>query len=203
MLTDQGITEKQLKARAIESAKLRSELDAISALQDPIKIAQAALPYTESSNYLAVRAAFQLLADSGEAGLPYLRAILQDPEKHRLHRATVKALSAAGGPAVARELTTIVQDQLAYWKKTAPDLKQGWWNGQGLEWEEVRVLRNKYGFILEVFYTLRELKDPQCKEAVEAFRDYWRSQPVLEDPSGLTQMSEACDKVLEALQTKP
>jgi len=38
---------------------------------------------------------------------------------------------------------------------------------------------------------------------VTALRDYWRSLPHLEDPAGLTQMSETCDRVLAHLGSEP
>ncbi len=60
-------------------------------------------------------------------------------------------------------------------------------------------MRDRYSIVLEVFYTLREIKSPACGSAVREFRDYWRSLPQLEDKSGLDQMSQACDAVLEAL----
>ena len=38
-----------------------------------------------------------------------------------------------------------------------------------------------------------------CRELGE-FRDFWRSSPVLEQKSGTSQMSRACDALLKALE---
>jgi len=93
----------------------------------------------------------------------------------------------------------MVETELAFWKRAAPTLKQGWWNGEGLEWEQVEPLRIRYGVVLEVFYSLKKIRPPECRSAVTEFRDYWCSLPQLEDRSGLSQMSQACDAVLNAL----
>jgi len=116
-----------------------------------------------------------------------------------LHDEAIKTLGVAGGEAIVPELTAIVAKELSFWKKTAPELKVGWWNGKGLEWKLVGPLRDRYSVVLEVFYTMRKLKSPACRAAVREFRDYWRSLPQLEDKSGLDQMSQACDAVLKEL----
>jgi len=199
ILTDQGMTPKQFKDRAIAVAGARQQLDAIAEIDDAEARVQAALAHIESDLYRAAGKAFELLGESGPAAVPALRAILDDPDKRRLYPATVKALTDAGGQAVANDLIAIVNQELVFWQQTAPNLEQGWWNGKGLEWDDVRLLRDRYSYVLQVFYALQELKPPQCRPAVEAFRDYWRSMPQLEDKAGLTQMSEACDKVLKDL----
>jgi hypothetical protein len=93
----------------------------------------------------------------------------------------------------------MLKSELDFWRNTAPGLKQGWWNGHGLEQKQVGPLQDRYSRTLEILYSLRKLKPPACKNQVAEFRDYWRSLPQLEDTSGLNQMSQACDAVLKAL----
>jgi len=101
---------------------------------------------------------------------------------------------------------------LAFWKEFAPSLKNGWWNGEGITatngyWkgdkeaeQKLERLGNRYGRTLHILYALQKIRCPECVEPVTKFRDFWRSLSQLEDRSGLTQMSEACDRVLKPLK---
>ena len=195
----QRYSEEELQRRITDIVKTRNELRAINGLTDISLKATEAVKYTDSPIYYAREEAFRVLGDAGADALPHLRGILRDSEKLRLHDEAINALGSAGGESVVPELTAIVEEELAFWKKTAPELKQGWWNGKGLEWNQVDPLRDRYSVVLEVFYTLRKIRSPASRTSVQNFRDFWRSLPQLEDKSGLNQMSEACDKVLKAL----
>ena len=81
----------------------------------------------------------------------------------------------------------MVESELAFWKKTAPGLKPGWWNN--MQDKRVGLLRQRYGFVLQIFYALKRLKSPGCEKAVAEFRDYWRSLPQLEDKNGLERVT--------------
>ena len=199
LLTDQRLSESKLEQRVLSIIKTRSDLRACGKLTEARRRAKVAAKFVDSPLYYARKEAFRLLSECGDDALAHLRALLRDQSKVRLHDETIKALGAAGGEAVVPQLTAIVEKELSFWKKTAPELKVGWWNGKGLEWKQVGLLRDRYSVVLEVFYTLRKIKSPACKAAVRDFRDYWRSLPQLEDKSGLDQMSQACDAVLKEL----
>lgn len=197
ILVDQGASAEEFEERLRTLIAAHQSMVACRALPDPKMRAKQAAAMMDSPVYSVVTEAFSLLADCGEEALPYLRKVLADEGKLHLHDDALKAFGLAGGVAVVPEICAMVEAELKFWKATAPDLKQGWWNN--MEDPRVGGLRERYGFVLEAFYTLKRLKSPTCEPAVTAFRDYWRSLPQLEDPSGLDQMSEACDAVLEVL----
>ena len=199
MLTELQFSEDKLENRVLSITKTRNDLLACGELADAEHRAKVAAEFTNSPLHYARDDAFKLLSECGKEALPHLRTLLHDQSKVQLHDDAIKALGSAGGEAVLPELTAIVEKELSFWKKTAPDLEVGWWNGKGLEWKQVELLRDRYSVVLETLYTLRKLKSPKCESAVTVFRDYWRSLPQLEDNNGLDQMSQACDAVLNEL----
>jgi hypothetical protein len=106
----------------------------------------------------------------------------------------------AGGKDVGRELTIMLEQELAFWQKTGPQLPLGWWNGGGLPWAEVERLRNRYSVTLEAVRGIGVARYREGQKVVTTLRDYWRSLPQLEDRSGLDQMSQECDRLLAALE---
>ena len=200
VLADQRLTEKKFKQKVLTIIKARKALLACSALHDTKDRAKTAAAFVYSPNYSVHKEAFSLLSGCGDDALPYLRLVLGNQDKRHLHDVAVEALGIAGGVAAVPELTKMVENELLFWEKTAPGLDQGWWNN--MSDERTGLLRERYSFVLEVFYTLKRLKSPACKTAVTEFRNYWRAFPQLEDKSGLNQMSRACDEVLRALPRK-
>jgi hypothetical protein len=192
-------TEKQMRGHVLEICKTQEALGKASALPDPTRRAEALVPFVHSERFQVRHEAFNALGGCGEAALPSLRKMLQDPSLAGKHGAVVKALAQAGGERVGPELTKLVEVELAFWKKTAPGLQVGWWGGNNLTEAEQQHLQNRYGKVLEAIYALEKIRFSGCRNAVTAFRDYWRSLPQLEDRSGLNQMSEACDSLLHAL----
>ena len=167
-----------------------------------------AFPVLSHEAFAALRASFSLDACSWHATHIVVATegekidgvlMLQDETLVNRYGEVVEAFAKAGGRSVGPELTELIKQELVFWKKTAPNLKVGWWNGAGLDWSEVEPLRNRYGKILEAFYALRKIHFVGCKTAVTEFRDFWRSLPQLEDKRGLDSMSEACDAVLKEL----
>lgn len=199
ILTDQRLSADKLEQSILSIVKIRGDLRACGKLTAAKCRAKTAAKFVDSPLYYAREEAFRLLSECGDDALPYLRDLLRNKNKVRLHGKAIKALGAVGGEAVGPELTAIVEKELLFWKKTAPGLKVGWWNGKGLEWSQVGPLRDRYCVVLEVFYALRKIKSPVCRVPVREFRDYWRSLPQLESKSGLGQMSQACDAVLKEL----
>ena len=115
----------------------------------------------------------------------------------------ILALAELGGRDVAQDFVEMLKSEDAFWRETAPGLDVGWWNGKGLAQGQEGPLRSRYSRTLEILYAMDKLKSPGCGDAVTEFRDYWRSLPQLEDKSGLTQMSEACDRMLKTLDEQP
>jgi hypothetical protein len=78
-------------------------------------------------------------------------------------------------------------------------LRQGWWNGAGLDWAQVQPLRNHYGKVHSALDALKTIRFAACKEVVTEFRDYWRSLSQL-GTIGNDQMGQACDELLKSLR---
>jgi hypothetical protein len=48
---------------------------------------------------------------------------------------------------------------------------------------------------------LEQVGYPGALDTAIRLRDFWRSLPQLNDPSGLDQMTDECDKLITQLQT--
>lgn len=193
------LSEKELQTQVAQIVKTQSALLKTSSLNNLSQRAQTLRKFTSSDHYYARELAFEELAKCGAAALPVLRNMLDDETLLHRHGDVVEALGQAGGTSVGAELTSLVETETKFWKETAPKLKQGWWNGTGVQEAERQTLQNRYSKVLSALYALKKMKYPECKRAVTQFRDFWRSLPQLEDKSGLTQMSEECDNVLQAI----
>jgi len=86
---------------------------------------------------------------------------------------------------------------LEFWRTIGPQLHQGWWN-DNLTPES--PLRNRYGQTLELIRGLDGIRFLGVLSTTSALRDFWRSLPQLDDPTGLNQLSEECDKLIQDLQ---
>jgi hypothetical protein len=134
--------------------------------------------------------AFAELGDCGDKAVPVLRKFVQGPLNFQQPDA-VAALARAGGKDVVPELTKMLDQELDYWKKTAPDLKKGWWqSGQGEPW----MRYNKLGALVRVYATH---KDADLRKSVEAVRDLFRKQRVFEEDKGISRIADECDRVLD------
>ncbi len=199
LLIPQRCSKKEMKDRVDLILKVRKKLEAVGRIANPETRAREAAECANLPTAYACETAFDILTGCGEAALPVLREILADGSQARVHRGAMKALAAVGGESVAPELTEIVSKELAFWKKTAPTLQVGWWNGAGFSLEQAQPLRGRYCVVLEALRALVNIKAPACRGAVTEFRDFWRSLPQLEDKSGLNQMSQTCDRILHGL----
>ena len=196
-LTSIDYSETKMKKRVVEVVRLQESLATIAAIPATEERADKAAPYVRAQNYFACKEAYRILAGCGASAVPVLRKMLQNEPTGG--SATIDALAAAGGSAVAPEFVQILDSESAFWRARAPTLEKGWWNGAGLRWSEVEPLRDRYCMVLSVLGGLGQMKFEGSRKSVQAFRDYWRSLPQLDDKSGLTQMSQACDEVLKAL----
>jgi hypothetical protein len=199
VLTSLGATEKELRARIEALLDARARLARIAKEPDAERRATRAAAYVGSDYWPAHRRAIEILEGCGPAAARTLRGILADPLRAENHESVIEVMGRTGGPGVAEDLTALLARQLEFWKKTAPELKRGWWNDLG---PDCRRLRREYGIAHATLRALKRLRHGPCRETVTAFRDYWRSLPQLHDPSGLDQMTKAADAVLKSLDAK-
>jgi hypothetical protein len=147
------------------------------------------VPYVRDS-------AIEALSHCGRPALPVLRRMLKDETLADWHDRIIKTLGTVEGKASGPELMDIVISEAAFWHQKALSLHEGWWNGTGLPWNEVKSLRNHYEMLYSSLTTLRAIKYQGNLQAVIDLRDFWRSFPQLGDQDGQSQMVEASDNVL-------
>lgn len=194
-----GITEHELRTGVERVLQTRVTLSKALAGPDADKSAEAVLQFlrrTESS-YLRFLA-LEVVGDSGEVGRRSLRRVLGEAALERQHGEAVWAMRKLPAAVAGSELTTVVTEELAYWRKAGPGLKKGWWDGVEMKADETERLRNRYGRAYEALLGLEVLHPAGCRDVVTAFRDYWKSLPQL--GGELVQMTHACDSVLESLR---
>ncbi len=199
LLVPLHLSESEMKAQALDVVQTQDAIAKTIAITKPSHRADALKPFISSKHLFARKSAFAELGKCGDAALPVLRGMLNEESLLAQHGDVIGALGQAGGNSVAVELTTLVETETQFWNQTAPGLKQGWWNGAGIQWSEVELLRNHYVKLGAAIGVLGGLKYNGCKTAVIQLRDVWRSYPQLEEV-GLGQMSQGCDGLLKTLQ---
>jgi hypothetical protein len=196
LLIPWDMAERAFRSRIREIVKTRTALDDAVVLNDPEKVSAAVSALVKSAPEFT-HEMILALRDAGPKALPTLRKMLRDDSLGWHQSFVPEAMAKAAGASVGAELTDVLKQELAFWKKTGPSLKKGWWNGVGLKWENVDPLRNRYGKALGMVRALQETRFAPCRETVIAFRDHWRSLPQLRE---VDQMEQACDEVLKALR---
>ena len=200
------------KRRLDEVVRRQVALSAAIAIENPARRAWRLGAFANSQSYDARQAAYAELRKSGSAALPVLRALIERGETEKppssngtvlsLLRApddAITTLAQVGGASVGPELTDMLRDETRFWKRTAPTLKVGWWNSQSIESARLESLRNRYSKLLTVVRALQITDYRGSSDDLVALRDFWRTLPQLEDSSGLSQMSEACNDALKSL----
>lgn len=202
-LCRQTQSEVEMKMRVMALMRTQGSLAKLAGIPETGERAKRAAEYVRSDIYLARTEAFRILAGSGKPALPVLRHLLEDKSNADQYGDIINAMAAAGGRELGPEFVGLLENELAFWKAKAPSLQKGWWNGTGLQWSEVEAFRSEYVKSINIVGAFREWKLSGAREAVRAFRDCWRSLPQLGDDSGLDQMRQACDAVLNALDESP
>jgi hypothetical protein len=163
---------------------------------DANKLETAAVTLLQSESEYVRLSVFTELGGAGAKGLPTLRRFLKDDTLLKYHGWVIDSLTKAGGPDVGPELVELVKQELAFWKKVGPGLPKDWWNGGGVERDEIERLRNHYSRAHAAINGLGKLRHAEAREPLTEFHKYWRSLPQL---SAITQLGKACDTALESL----
>ena len=91
------------------------------------------------------------------------------------------------------ELNRRFERDVAFWERTGPPLRQGWWNEDPTP---NSPLRNRYGQTYRLVIGLEQIHYAGALNTATELRDLWRSLPQLNDPSGLNQMVQACEALI-------
>jgi hypothetical protein len=117
-------TEEEFNKRVLGHVADRQRYSAAVAEKDPAKRAEKLEPLAAAGQF-STQNAIRQLGLCGEAGLPALRRITSDPKRQTDHQAALIAMGVIGPPA-ADDLFAVIAEELAYWKKAAPDLGPNW-----------------------------------------------------------------------------
>jgi hypothetical protein len=187
----------KLRERVAQVVQAEQQLTDVSRVKDGRERAAALKLYVRSDILPARQFAEEELGKCGPEGVPVIRSILDEEAFATESNALVKALVRAGGTAEGTDLTARLVRDLEFWRTVGPQLQQGWWNDDPTP---ESPLRNRYGQTLELIRGLDAIQFPGALSTGIALRDYWRSLPQLDDPTGLNQISQECDKLIHDLQ---
>ncbi|HEY0426447.1 MAG TPA: hypothetical protein VGC76_01450 [Pyrinomonadaceae bacterium] len=190
-------SETEIRDKAFEIIELQNSFNNVLKIKDKAKRAEALERFVYTDTDFIRQNALDELQKCGKSALTILRKMLADESLLKIHADIIESLAKAGGEKIGGELIKIVGEELKFWKATATVLKEDWWNNME-DYDKTENLRNRYSKTLEAIRQLKNLKFAASRKIVTEFRDFWRSQPQLEDKNGLSQMSETCDELLAA-----
>lgn len=197
VLTRLDTSLQKMKDRVTEINRIHQELVKVVSIGNSGARAQGLKPYVRSEVYEAQRLALSELGKCGPAAVETIGGMLNDPAFGDEAGELVKALVEAGGEAVGVELTSRLQQELAFWQATGPSLSQGWWNQDPTPHAP---LRERYSQTFQLILGLERTHYTPALITATNLGNLWRSLPQLNDPSGLNQMAEECDKLVEHLR---
>lgn len=189
---------ERLRNRVSEIVDIQRNMAMALAMRDGHQRAEALKTYVRSEIVPVQQFALEQLGKSGPSAVPTIRGMLNDPAFADNASELIEALVKAGGKGVGQDLNSRLLQELAFWRSAAPSLRQGWWNAD----PSIHApLREEYGKTLQLVVGIGQIRYSPALASVSQLRNFWRSQPPLNDPSGINQMVEECDKSISQLQT--
>jgi hypothetical protein len=196
LITSLAMTEAELRAEVEKELVAQSHVKEARVHGSAQERAVALARLAHSPLPLERDAAIEALGEMDGPAIATLHELLADDAVYG--DPVVHALVRASGRGAARTLVELVRRETAFFR--AQKLEVGWWNGTGVEQARLEPLQNHYGRLVNALWLLRPMRYAAARAPVEELRDLWRSRPALEDRSGLSQMSEACEDLLEGLK---
>ncbi|MHC4645818.1 MAG: HEAT repeat domain-containing protein [Planctomycetota bacterium] len=148
-------------------------LEKAISLSDSKDRAEALVAFTDVNDHRARERAFNSLAECGTPALPYLRKMLQEEALLDRHYLVVKALAESGGSGVGPELTEMLREELAFWKKQAPLLKATQWRDLPAD------LRARHAKLEQALEAVNWISFEGAEDILIDIMLYWRSEPRL------------------------
>jgi hypothetical protein len=187
-------SQQKVRHRVAEVLSVQREMTAALAENDGAQRAARLKLRVHSDIFPARMLALEELGKSGPAALPTIRGMLDDPVFADVAGELVEALAAAGGEAVGEELNNRLRQDLAFWRSAGPTLQQNWWNQDP---SPNAPLRERYSQTYELIVALEHTHYAAARTTAIELGDFWRSLLQFDDPSGLSQMAEECDKLID------
>jgi hypothetical protein len=197
LLSSWDSTVAIVHARVVGIIDTRKSLDAVVRLKDKGERAERLKPYVHSDVLPAKRFALEQLGKCGPSAMEVIRPMLDDPDYRLDAEDLIKAYAEAGGESAGEELNNRLQKELAFRETTGPTLQQGWWN------QDAKLdapLRLHYGQTIQLIRGLHLTHYTPALTTAVQLRDFWRSYPQLNDPSGLDQLVRECHSLVTHLQ---
>ena len=192
-------SEEWLKQDVERVLRVQNEMTSILEEKDGRARALRLKPYVTSKIYPAGRQALEELGKSGPSAVGPIGEMLDDPAFAERSSDLVDAMVKAGGEAAGDELNRRFERDVAFWERTGPSLRQGWWNDVATP---DSPLRNRYGQTYHLIFGLETIHYAGAVSSAIELRNLWRSLPQLNDPSGLNQMAQECDALITRSQSK-
>jgi hypothetical protein len=186
-------------ARVIEVIQIQEALTEVMRVKGMSERAERLKPYVHSNTFPAKEFALEQLGKCGPSALGTIRTLLDDPEYALEADDLIKAYSEAGGESAGEELSNRLQKELSFWQATGPKLQQGWWNQDA---KPDAPLRLRYGQTIQLIRGLQHTHYTPVLTTAINLRDFWRSLPQLNDPSGLDGLARECDSLINHLRQK-
>lgn len=184
-------------ARVTEVVQLQEALAEAVSVKDDNDRAELLKPYVRSDVFPAKRFALEQLGKCGSSAVGTIQTMLDDPEYSLEAEDLIKAYSEAGGEAIGEELNIRLQKELSFWRTTGPALPHGWWNQDA---KPDAPLRIRYGQTIQLIRALERTHYSPALTTATQLRDFWRSLPQLNDPSGLDNLARECESLVNHLK---
>ena len=192
-------TAIRMKARVAAYVTICTDLEAAIKETNPVHAAQTFSAFLDSDFHKGARVSLDAIGNMGECSLPTLRRLLSDVTLRHLHDEIIATMVRAGGSIVTPDLLKIVNKELDYWSRQAPDLTVGWWNADPAN--QRKLLREHYSKLLEALRQLQVIGcNEECKNVVTNTLKLWKTTPALHD-IGDGQMARTCAALLEKVSS--
>lgn len=181
---------------------LKKKLAAATATEAASERADLLAEFAVGKDYFARHEAFAALQNCEAAAESALLKIIDNPKHAAFHGDAIDCLGHALKDNATPILINLLKEETEFWRNRGPDLSVGWWNGQDLKWPEVKELRDQFRRLSAALRVMAKHPQPEYAKPVAELRDFWRTLPQLEDPSGLNQISHEADAVLNQIKSK-
>jgi hypothetical protein len=197
LLSPWDISLAKVHGRVTEVIQVQQALATALSVREGGMRAEHLKPYVQSDLLPAKRLALEELGKCGPSALGTIREMMNNPAFEHEVEDLIKAYSEAGGEAAGQELNARFREALSFWRATGPYLSPGWWNQDPTPHAP---LREKYGQTIQLIRGLELTHYSAALGTAIQLRDFWRSLPQLNDPSGLNQIADECDRLVEELR---
>ena len=189
-----GTSEEDIRASVQRFMGSATAFQTAAATPDPVKRAEALVPFTQIENHHAAEQAFNALAECGMPALLHLRKMIDDPKWANRHYLVVRYMARAGRSRAAPDLIRVLQGELEFWRQHAPILA-------GTRWRDLSPeLRMRHLKLEQTLQAVDWVGPAEAREVVESIRQLWNTQPRLARLKIL--IIARCDHCLHRLDEK-